>query len=853
MDTLDNKSAERHKRRQRLEEQIANMESLASTRSESVYQEQTLDPQVFLGVVEKTTRRKKGEGSVVSGGASVASSSSGSKDGKDNTGGASTSSINYKTHIAADDTTAAMASTNKAREIMASLDEPDEVPSVVDPTASDHPAGTSTDPNANPNPNANANAASGGIFSVLRDKLGVGDHKDAGSQHSGLDWSIPTAADHHYFYGEDPDNKKTTSGRKPWNQLRGDLDIRDSSKKAGGDTRSFLWSDNLWGDTHDQDPGLYDLDAPKGSSGPGSKVSQLCVSGYNKGLSFCDMFCKTSERRLKLIALIGGLLTILIILTAHPSSPIRKDNDTRDPGPAPIPTITGTGTGTKNPKTNNSGKNLLELRDFVLKNTITTEKDLLIESSPQSKALKWLFVTDVMQDKVEQMNRDTLIRYALGTLYYSTNNVPSTTQDGKSREDIWKTETDWLSPNSVCGWFGITCGGARDDDSEVVGIALSDNGLGGTLPKELATLTELKSLVMHDNDMDGPIPSEYGQLTQMRNLHLSNNPLTGTLSPNLFGVKNALLVEVYLEHCKLTGSLPSELGNLSNLRTYLGFSLFQNMMTGTIPTTVGNMVALEALYLDENFLKGTIPSQLGALPHLQDLRLRDNELTGPIPPELVNAPLDALYLDSNNLSGSIPEAIFRSPSLTQLHLYSNALEGRLPTNMGALTNLGTLRASRLAYNLFDWCGMIALLEQHHLLYLDNNKLTGPIPTSLGKLKRLESIYLLDNLLTGPLPVELFDLDNLKDLQLSHNKLTGRIPKEIGRMTQLVTCYLDNNEMGGPIPDEMKDLRSIKQLRIHGNRLTGAVPADVCLLELVTELTSDCLAPGMECTCCTKCY
>ena len=78
---MDTKSAERHKRRQRLEEQIATMESLASTRSESVYQEQTLDPQVFLGVVEKTSRRKRGgsssvSSSVVSGGASVASSSS---------------------------------------------------------------------------------------------------------------------------------------------------------------------------------------------------------------------------------------------------------------------------------------------------------------------------------------------------------------------------------------------------------------------------------------------------------------------------------------------------------------------------------------------------------------------------------------------------------------------------------------------------------------------------------------------------------------------------------------------------------------------------------------------------------
>jgi Leucine-rich repeat (LRR) protein len=280
------------------------------------------------------------------------------------------------------------------------------------------------------------------------------------------------------------------------------------------------------------------------------------------------MFCNTSQRRLRLIALIGGILTLLVVLTAHPGSPFRDDNHIDGPaprGPAPSPT---TGTTTENPKTTNSGKNLLKLRAFVLKNTVTTEQDLLNENSPQSKALKWLFVTDVMQEKAELLDRDTLIRYALGTLYYSTNNVLSN-QGGKYREEIWKTETDWLSPNSVCGWFGITCGGSRDDDTEVVGISLAENGLGGTIPKELATLTQLKSLIMHTNGMAGTIPSQFGQLTHLRNLHLSTNSLTGTLPPNLFGVKNSALVEVYLEKCNLTGSLPSELGNLSNLRTYI--------------------------------------------------------------------------------------------------------------------------------------------------------------------------------------------------------------------------------------------------------------------------------------------
>ena len=95
-----------------------------------------------------------------------------------------------------------MASTNKAREIMASLDEPDEVPSVVDPTADDHPTDTGTD---------TGTGTGSTLFTMLRDKLGGG--KPDGSQSSGLDWTIPTEGDRHYFYGEDPNKKKTTTNR----------------------------------------------------------------------------------------------------------------------------------------------------------------------------------------------------------------------------------------------------------------------------------------------------------------------------------------------------------------------------------------------------------------------------------------------------------------------------------------------------------------------------------------------------------------------------------------------------------------------------------------------------------------
>ncbi len=54
-------------------------------------------------------------------------------------------------------------------------------------------------------------------------------------------------------------------------------------------------------------------------------------------------------------------------------------------------------------------------------------------------------------------------------------------------------------------------------------------------------------------------------------------------------------------------------------------------------------------------LSGPIPPELGNLTNLRSLRLGDNNLSGPIPPELGNLTnLTGLHLSNNNLSGPIP-------------------------------------------------------------------------------------------------------------------------------------------------------------------------------------------------------
>ena len=84
---------------------------------------------------------------------------------------------------------------------------------------------------------------------------------------------------------------------------------------------------------------------------------------------------------------------------------------------------------------------------------------------------------------------------------------------------------------------------------------------------------------------------------------------------------------------RLTGTLPSELGSLAELRV---LDLSRNYLSGSIPPELGGLTNLWLLDLSDSYLGGSIPPELGNLTNLSTLDLWGNRFTGCIPIALRN-------------------------------------------------------------------------------------------------------------------------------------------------------------------------------------------------------------------------
>ena len=130
----------------------------------------------------------------------------------------------------------------------------------------------------------------------------------------------------------------------------------------------------------------------------------------------------------------------------------------------------------------------------------------------------------------------------------------------------------------------------------------------------------------------------------------------------------------------------------------------------------------------------------------------------------------------------------------------------------------------------DWEGVnTTSIGDVSSILLNDNNLSGSIPSSIEDLSMLQSLSLGSNSISGQIPIEIGNLSELKVIYLPFNQITGNIPSSFGSLSKLERLTLSNNLLNGPIPSTFNNLTSLEVLYCSNNSLNGDLPNGLGLL------------------------
>lgn len=357
--------------------------------------------------------------------------------------------------------------------------------------------------------------------------------------------------------------------------------------------------------------------------------------------------------------------------------------------------------------------------------------------------------------------------------------------------------TPWYSTNSIGTWHGIKTNGFGC----VVQLVLPDSNLIGTLPSEIGALSELEKIYLTDNpNLLGTLPEELYSLSELVELDLQNTGINGLISPAIQNLSSLQFLN--LRNTQFVGGLPSEIGALTEL--IILWITTNGSLGGSIPVSIGDLINLQGIQLNNNGLSGPIPDTIGNLENLEFLYLYNNQLEGPVPISLQRLTnLIELHLGNNtSINDTIPKELGDLESLVGLTLSNCSLQGSLPAELSKLSKLKFIRI------------------------FDNPSLGGHIPSEYGQLDSLQEMQLQRNNLDSIIPISLGQLNQLRFLYLEKNSLEDTIPSELGLLENLERLYLHENNLEGIIPNSLGDSDVLLYLDLRDNQLESCIPENL---------------------------
>ena len=183
-------------------------------------------------------------------------------------------------------------------------------------------------------------------------------------------------------------------------------------------------------------------------------------------------FWNRKTKWLLVVAVLISLVIIGVVLGVVLPNDDEPITTTGTLSPTPPSPSASPPTSTSTPTTSSVPQDLIDLISSV---SLDGGAALQTPSTPQNEALIWL-AGNLKLD--EYSDEKKIQRYVLATLYYSTNGPG------------WDEQANWMRNEDECSWYNDAEGEFCSSDGAVIQLDMWKNSLSGTLPEEIALLSD---------------------------------------------------------------------------------------------------------------------------------------------------------------------------------------------------------------------------------------------------------------------------------------------------------------------------------------------------------------------------
>ena len=431
---------------------------------------------------------------------------------------------------------------------------------------------------------------------------------------------------------------------------------------------------------------------------------------------------------------------------------------------------------------------------------------------------------------------------------------------------------NWTTDTAITQWDGV---GLSGTPQRVTRLVLSQEGLSGTIPAALGSLSMLTRLDLRTNQLTGEIPAKLGELTNLQELYLSGNHLTGCTPEGLRDVPTSDLDQLGLPFCDvLLDDLVISPGSLTPV--FDPYRIDYAVLTSTSQVTVTPVNESDATFqfLDQNQSevvdadRSLDGHQIDLIATVTTIRIlvtsQDGRATRTYTVTIRRVPGASAISEVSSGKGYLT-VFWTAPDETDgvgttaydLRYIQTVDDKTVDSNWTVVEDVWTTGSGALEYTL---TGLTADTEYDLQVRAVNAVGDGPwsatvtaTPTAAsacvtggavsdaantGLVSDCEALLAAEDILAVSVslnwaedtPIAQWDGIRLGGasrrvtrLALPGKGLGGTVPSQLGELSMLTDLNLRTNQLSGPIPAELGDLSSLVRLNLHTNQLSGPIP------------------------------